>query len=64
MADLEKMKKEDLLSELAAKHKGLYDFSFSFAGSSRRNVKEARELRKDVARIETELKRRELSSEE
>lgn len=61
MADITSTKKEDLVKELTDKRKGLHDFRFSLAGAAKRNVKEARDLRRSISRILTELTRRTLS---
>ncbi len=53
----EKIKtKEELHKELREKHEALKNFRFGIAGSKVRNVREGRNLRKDIARIETVLK--------
>ena len=57
MQSLQSKKVSDLQKELAEKRKALYDFRFGVAGSKIKNVKEARGLRKDIARILTELNR-------
>lgn len=48
----------DLHKDLAHKREELRGLRFAVAGSKNRNVKHARALRKDIARIETELTRR------
>lgn len=58
MSTLQTKKESDLQKELAEKRKALYDFRFGVAGSKIKNVKEARDLRKEIARILTELNRR------
>jgi ribosomal protein L29 len=47
--------KEELNRLLAEKRKALHNFRFNIAGSKTRNVKEGRNLRKEIARIMTEL---------
>lgn len=47
--------KDELKKILAEKRKALQTFRFSIAGSKARNVKEGRGIRKDIARIMTEL---------
>ena len=64
MADIKDMKKEDLVTELASKMKDLQDSGFSFAGATKRNVKEAKNLRREIAQIKTELRSREIASTE
>jgi len=61
MADISKKKQLDLQKELADKRKSLRGFRFGIAGSKIKNIKEARNLRKEAARILTELNKRRLS---
>lgn len=49
---------EDLKKEIAAKREALRVFRFGEAGSRTRNVREGRNLRREVARLLTELTRR------
>lgn len=49
---------KDLRDLLAEKRNGLRDFRFGIAGSKVRNVKEGRDLKRDIAQIETELSSR------
>lgn len=49
---------EDLKKELLSKRESLRKFRFDSSGSKTTNVKEAQNLRKDVARILTELRSR------
>lgn len=55
MADIKTKKDSDLHKELAEKRKSLREFRFGVAGSKVKNIKEARNLKKDAARILTEL---------
>jgi len=55
MSDLQKTKEQDLTKALYDKRVALKNFRFSVAGSKVRNVKEGRELKRDIARILTEL---------
>jgi ribosomal protein L29 len=55
-ADLLKKNKADLEKTLAEKREGIRAFRFNVAGSKSTNVKEGRNLRKDVARIMTALR--------
>jgi ribosomal protein L29 len=55
MKSLMEKKKNDLLKELAEKRAALGKFQFNIAGSKVRNMKEGKNLRKDVARILTVL---------
>lgn len=50
--------KNDLTKLLAEKRKALHSFRFNIAGSKTRNVKEGRNLRKEIARIMTELNKK------
>lgn len=45
----------ELRKELNQKRKELQDFKFSIAGSKTRNVREGRNIKKDIARTLTEL---------
>jgi ribosomal protein L29 len=55
MSDFAKKKDEDLVKELREKREALRQFRFGSAGARTRNVKEGRNLRKDIARILTEM---------
>lgn len=52
---------EDLVSEIAAKREALRTIRFGAAGSRSRNVREGRELKKEVARLLTELNSRKVA---
>lgn len=56
MKDLSKKNKKDLENLISEKKEALKVFRFGIAGSNVRNVKEGRELKKDIARINTLLK--------
>lgn len=56
---LQKETPEGLKKTLVDKREALRVFRFEGAGSRRRNVREGRQLRRDIARIETELRARE-----
>lgn len=58
MSDITKKSTKELQKELVEKKAELRDFRFSIAGARTGDVKEARNLRKDVARILTELNSR------
>lgn len=58
MADLKKYSVQDLQKEIAEKREALRLFRFGEAGSRSRNVREGRTLRKDIARLLTELNSR------
>lgn len=55
---LQKKTVQELQQELGAKRKALRDFRFSIAGAAARNDKEGKTLRRDIARILTELNNR------
>lgn len=55
MKDLSKKNKKDLENLLSEKRENLKVFRFGIAGSNVRNVKEGRELKKDISRINTIL---------
>lgn len=58
MKDLQKTGEKDLMKTLGEKRAALRDFRFGIAGSKIRNMKEGRALRKDIARILTEINQR------
>lgn len=58
MADLKKYTVQDLQKEIAEKREALRVFRFGEAGSRARNVREGRTLRKDIARLLTEMNTR------
>ncbi len=58
MSSLRDKKDTDLHKELTEKRKSLRDFRFGIAGSKIKNIKEARNLRKDIAKVLTELSNR------
>ena len=47
--------KDELVKSLYAKREDLRGLGFSLAGSKQKNVKESSTLKKDIARIMTEL---------
>ncbi len=51
--DIQKKEIVDLEKELVVKKRALFEFHNSASGAKTRNVKEARNLRKDIARILT-----------
>ena len=59
MKNLEKKTEKDLQKMLAEKREALRGFRFGSSGSKTKNVKEGNNTRKDIARILTELKRKE-----
>lgn len=56
--ELEKKSVKDLEKDLKSKRKSLKDFRFGLSGSKTRNTKEGSALRKEIARILTELNNR------
>jgi ribosomal protein L29 len=58
MADLKKYSVADLQKEIAEKRESLRTFRFGEAGSRSRNVREGRTLKKDIARLLTEMNSR------
>ena len=58
MADLKDKTSEVIEKELSDKREALRAFRFGSAGSRSRNVKEGLALRKEIARLLTELSRR------
>jgi len=58
MADITKMDIQGLHGEIVEKREALRKFRFGEAGSRARNVREGRMLRRDIARMLTELKSR------
>lgn len=55
MKDIKNKNDKDLEKELGDKRKALRLFRFSLSGSKIKNVKEGIHLRKDIARILTEI---------
>lgn len=58
MADLKKKSVEDMKKSVLEKRVQLRDFRFGGAGSRTRDVRKGRTLRKEIARILTELRNR------
>ncbi len=56
--DFKKHTIEDLQKEIAEKREALRKFRFGEAGSRTRDVRAGRTLRRDIARMETELSAR------
>ncbi|MBU1557966.1 50S ribosomal protein L29 [Patescibacteria group bacterium] len=61
MKNLEKKTEKDLEKMLAEKRGALRDFRFGSSGSKTKNVKEGKNTKKDIAKILTELKNKEIS---
>lgn len=55
MSEFKNKTEKDLAKALYDKRVALKNFRFGISGSKIRNVKEGRELKKDIARIMTEL---------
>ena len=62
MADFSKQDVPELQKLVADKREALRVFRFEGAGSRARNVREGRNLRREIAQILTELRKRELSN--
>ncbi len=62
MADFKKHSVEDLHKEIAKMRESLRTFRFGSAGSRSRNTREGRGLRKDIARLLTEVNARKIAS--
>ena len=60
MADLKGNKIEDLKKELAEVRSEVRGFRFNISGAKETDVKEGRNKKRHIARILTELRRREL----
>ena len=60
--DFKKYSVEDLHKEITDKREALRTFRFGSAGSRSRNVREGRNLRKDIARLLTEVNARAVAS--
>ena len=58
MEDLKKKNSNELTKDLVQKREELRLFRFGIAGSKTRNIKEGRDIRRDIARILTELRAR------
>ncbi len=58
MSELKTKNEKDLMKLLSEKKTALQSFRFNISGSKIKNVKEGRGLRKEVARIMTELNTR------
>ncbi|MEX0931545.1 MAG: 50S ribosomal protein L29 [Candidatus Paceibacterota bacterium] len=58
MSDLQKTSEKDLLKNLADLREKVRVLRFGKAGSGSRNVREGRNIRKQIARVATELSAR------
>ena len=56
--DLKKKSDKDLEKSLKEKRESLRQFRFGISNSKTRNIKEGKNLKRDIARILTELKTR------
>lgn len=61
MADIKKAEVGELSKMLADKREALRAFRFGGAGTRARNVREGRMIRKEIARIMTEIRARDLA---
>ena len=61
MADLKKKTEKELIKTLGEKRESLRNFRFDTTGTKIKNVKEGINTRKDIARILTELRAREIN---
>jgi ribosomal protein L29 len=61
MATFKDMSIEQIQKEVAAKREALRAFRFGAAGSRSKNVKEGKNLRKEIARLLTELNSRKVA---
>ncbi|HUO50684.1 MAG TPA: 50S ribosomal protein L29 [Candidatus Paceibacterota bacterium] len=61
MADIKTQDTQELQRTIAEKREALRAFRFGAAGSRSRNVREGRELRKEIARLLTEVNSRKVS---
>lgn len=61
MTDFKKYSVEDLHKEISQKREALRSFRFGGAGSRTRNVREGRTLKRDIARMMTELAARNIA---
>ncbi len=57
-ADIVKAKDTELTKRIFEAKKEIQEFRFSSAGSREKNTKKARELKKEIARLNTELNKR------
>jgi ribosomal protein L29 len=62
MTDFKKYSVEDLHKGIAEKRESLRSFRFGGAGSRTRNVREGRTLKRDIARMMTELTSRKIAN--
>ncbi len=58
MSDLKNKTEKDLIKDIVTKRVAVRTFRFGSSGSKTRNVKEAKNLKKEVARMLTELNSR------
>jgi len=63
MADMKSNSTESLQQLVSQKREALRTFRFGAEGSRARNVREGRELRREIAQILTELRAREIAAE-
>jgi ribosomal protein L29 len=63
MAELTTWTLEDLQKDVASKREALRSFRFSETGTRTRNVKEGQNLRKEIARLLTEINSRKVAKQ-
>ncbi len=56
--ELQKKTQDDLIKDLSARRESLKTFRFAVEGSKTRNVREGRNLRKEISRVLTEMNSR------
>ncbi len=56
--EISKKNTDELIKELGEKQISLRDIRFGIAGSKGKNVKEAHNIKKEIARIKTEIRNR------
>ncbi|MDO8510111.1 MAG: 50S ribosomal protein L29 [bacterium] len=61
MKEIKKKSDADLAKLLKEKKEGLKNFRFGLAGSKNRNIKDGLHLRREIARLLTELTARKIS---
>lgn len=62
MKDIKNKPIKDLMKQISEKKEALLNFRFGSAGSKVKNVKEARNLKKDIARLMTEITAQDLAA--
>ena len=60
MSELKNKTEIDLVKTLNEKREALKNFRFGIAGSKTRNVREGRSLKKEIAKLNTEMRARQI----